>query len=133
MSRTTVVNVATKTEVNSLVTEWTSKGFTVTSRTEENVSMKKMAAENVAGHIPVIGLGLICCIVPGLAAIVYYGLVVGDQFVIINLDPDAVSAVPTPGLASGGTADGVPPGATVSEDGFYWWDGAVWQPIQGKH
>jgi hypothetical protein len=26
--------------------------------------------------------------------------------------------------------DNVPEGAQLSDDGYYWWDGAQWQPVQ---
>jgi hypothetical protein len=26
----------------------------------------------------------------------------------------------------------VPPGAQVSDDGNWWWDGSQWQPVQGQ-
>ena len=94
----------TPAELDNAVVTYMRQGFTIASRTPTVVTLIKPKQFSIVMLV----IGLILFVLPLLIYVVYY-LTLTDQIVEISLAAAHVGI--------------------RSADGYYWWDGAGWQPV----
>ncbi len=131
---TTMLQVQTPIELESMSTGYIAQGYIIASRTPTSITLIKRKEFSVLWLV----IGFILCVLPLLIYLIVYAAD-SDKMIVINLGPPGQGQPASGAYGMMGATGysqpqlaGPPAGAPRSPDGNYWWDGQTWQPVQSS-